>query len=301
MLARLSVWIKTVVPSRSNERRVCDQRWLESYAALQSQVTNRKPQPRSTVEFLRNSLDQIHEWQSALSGLERGTSKEGNSSALSCPANTTFAAGTASFQGENLADNLRAVIAGAKLNDPVTSTETFLVAFCESHDLQIKFPTPQIFIAKADPELDAEYWAIVDEVVSPNLDRTRIPLLRRRMVSVGKATQAQEAKAREGKVQELLSGPHPIPIAISYMPGVLHGRTDGPLNSHASVIIGRKFNSATKECELLLRDSLGKTCFDKHGKPRYSYPCENGSVWVPATLLMANTSSLTWIPSKGSP
>jgi hypothetical protein len=64
---------------------------------------------------------------------------------------------------------------------------------------------------------------------------------------------------------------------------------------HVAVAIGRRANPDTKKCEILIRNSYGPNCFKTDGTPKYAWPCENGSVWVPAERLTRDIQKLGWI------
>lgn len=58
-----------------------------------------------------------------------------------------------------------------------------------------------------------------------------------------------------------------------------------PEGSHASVIVGRRFDPA-KGCEYLVRNSWGRSC----GQYDKSLSCEEGNVWVPKNILIRGIS-----------
>ncbi len=88
-----------------------------------------------------------------------------------------------------------------------------------------------------------------------------------------------------------------IPIGIGYFVKVLQKKlkTD-EYGAHASIITGQRWNRDSGSCELLIRDSYGSSCNDERGENRYVLPCEKGSVWVDAKILLGNTDKITWIP-----
>lgn len=68
-------------------------------------------------------------------------------------------------------------------------------------------------------------------------------------------------------------------VGIEYVAQVLtegYKKGDKLIANHASSIVGRRFNEATKSCEYLLRNSWGTSC------KTYSeeYECKDGSAWV---------------------
>ncbi len=52
-------------------------------------------------------------------------------------------------------------------------------------------------------------------------------------------------------------------------------------HAHAMLLIGKRKNPSTEQCEFLLRNSWGTEC----GSARINFKCENGSVWMDADTL----------------
>lgn len=50
----------------------------------------------------------------------------------------------------------------------------------------------------------------------------------------------------------------------------------GKCGKHASLVIGRKWNSVTNKCQLLIRNSWGTSCNSYHS----DWDCDNGNIWV---------------------
>lgn len=80
---------------------------------------------------------------------------------------------------------------------------------------------------------------------------------------------------------------------IGYEVAVLTNRNykEG-LGAHSGIIVGRKFNSQTNECEYLIRNSWGRGCslYDS------SYKCEEGNIWVPKAALYKGIMVVRYIP-----
>ena len=68
-------------------------------------------------------------------------------------------------------------------------------------------------------------------------------------------------------------------VAVVYDIGLI--ASDMERGSHISTIVGRRYNSDKKQCEFLLRNSWGGTCF-----PQYKYECEGGYLWIPEIEVM---------------
>ncbi|WP_413575925.1 C1 family peptidase [Bdellovibrio sp. HCB290] len=82
------------------------------------------------------------------------------------------------------------------------------------------------------------------------------------------------------------------PVAITYdASGLINRRDFEEYKSHASNLVGRRFNEKTGQCEYLLRNSWGRSCdqYDFH------YSCKEGNVWVPKTDLIKRTVLATYV------
>jgi len=78
-------------------------------------------------------------------------------------------------------------------------------------------------------------------------------------------------------------------VGISYFSSMLtelNGKKDGP---HASVIVGRRYNDKTRQCEYIVRNSWGT------GNPGYKHPSEGGSIFVGEDILSRNLYRVTFI------
>lgn len=65
-------------------------------------------------------------------------------------------------------------------------------------------------------------------------------------------------------------------VGIDYNSNVLENIKPRGLSLHASSIVGRRFNSSTKQCEYLIRNSYGSSCdgYDSH------LECDQGNLWI---------------------
>ena len=59
--------------------------------------------------------------------------------------------------------------------------------------------------------------------------------------------------------------------------------------NHAMLVVGRRFNSQTKHCEYLLRNSWGKSC------SYYDHFCDKGHLWISKADLNRNIYKITYI------
>lgn len=75
-------------------------------------------------------------------------------------------------------------------------------------------------------------------------------------------------------------------------------------DSHATTVVGRKWNEESKQCEYLVRNSYGSDCstYDEKDenephiiKNKSPYKCEGGNLWIPEDELMSAMTGITWI------
>lgn len=71
-------------------------------------------------------------------------------------------------------------------------------------------------------------------------------------------------------------------VGVGYNSEILYNHNhEGSNANHGSVLVGRRYNKETGECEYLLRNSWGRNCggYDK------TYGCEEGNIWVSKRVL----------------
>jgi C1A family cysteine protease len=61
--------------------------------------------------------------------------------------------------------------------------------------------------------------------------------------------------------------------------------------NHASVVVGRRFNSTKGECEYLIRNSWGRGCNQYDGRLN----CEEGHIWMPKSVLVKGLQDVTYL------
>jgi hypothetical protein len=128
------------------------------------------------------------------------------------------------------------------------------------------------------------------------------------------AKEEREARLRRF-LDESLDRSEPMPVVVKYCVHALfdptiRGAPDGILDDklcfrngkhglHGSTVVGRRFNSRTKSCEYLVRNSEGPSCAEyglECDRTAGGEPCPagrqcGGQVWVPSELLTSNTST----------
>ncbi|OFZ16201.1 MAG: hypothetical protein A2Z20_00105 [Bdellovibrionales bacterium RBG_16_40_8] len=81
-------------------------------------------------------------------------------------------------------------------------------------------------------------------------------------------------------------------VAAAYNPEILYSIfSDKESKLHESVVVGRRYNLATDQCEYLIRNSWGRGCdvYDSVLK------CEEGNIWVPKSVLAKGISNVSYI------
>jgi len=83
------------------------------------------------------------------------------------------------------------------------------------------------------------------------------------------------------------------PIEISYNANILYSPDfhDSKLAFHSSVLVGRRFNPNSRQCEYLIRNSYGPGCEQYHDWLK----CKRGNVWVPAANLAKGLRNVSYL------
>ncbi len=83
------------------------------------------------------------------------------------------------------------------------------------------------------------------------------------------------------------------PIGLSYDPRILvpDGMNLPRTYQHASLIVGRRWNSSAGQCEYLIRNSFGPGC-EKTFDPNR---CESGNIWMPVERLRGAMNEISYI------
>lgn len=92
------------------------------------------------------------------------------------------------------------------------------------------------------------------------------------------------------KIDEQLS--KGIPLGMSYYSRFLLTKTVEKKDAHASIIVGRAFNSASGQCEYLVRNSWGKGCA---GMPEPEFRCKDGHFWISKGELHRHILGVTYL------
>lgn len=88
-----------------------------------------------------------------------------------------------------------------------------------------------------------------------------------------------------------------LPASVGYSSEVLNNGVNfvGKSATHASTIIGRKFNESTGQCEYLIRNSWGSEDVCQRTS---SIRCDKGNYWIPRTALKNNIEEVMWMEIK---
>lgn len=92
------------------------------------------------------------------------------------------------------------------------------------------------------------------------------------------------------KIDSLLSAKKPV--EFSYDSTILEdARANTGRADHSSIVVGRRFNQKSGQCEYLIRNSWGKSC----GFYDSNYSCEGGNVWIPKAKVLKGTRDATYL------
>ena len=81
------------------------------------------------------------------------------------------------------------------------------------------------------------------------------------------------------------------PSLVAYDTGFLYQNRQ--FSPHAVLAVGRRFNSDSKKCEFLIRNSWGESCSVYQGKYAKASHCDKGHLWVPREELHQNIIEVT--------
>ena len=82
---------------------------------------------------------------------------------------------------------------------------------------------------------------------------------------------------------------------IAYFSSILYEPAYALEGRHSSVVVGRRFNEATNDCEYLIKNSHGPSCA-KYSKMYKKYNrCDKGMIWVPESLISESAYEATWL------
>lgn len=153
-------------------------------------------------------------------------------------------------------------------------------------------------------------WQVYSEMVSKACKGKRKKLDRKIRVGnldVDSPETAHLKKTAQQKMDTLLSNGHAVGYSsYFYFDGKYMDRkkflNDG--DSHATTVVGRKWNEKEQHCEYLVRNSYGTDCstYDwlHPDDPtlvlnKSPYACEGGNLWIPEDELMSAMTGITWI------
>jgi len=82
------------------------------------------------------------------------------------------------------------------------------------------------------------------------------------------------------------------PIEFAYDSTILDDPRGGAGRAdHSSLLVGRRFNQKSGQCEYLVRNSWGKSC----GYYNSGYTCEGGNVWIPKATVLKGTRDAKYL------
>lgn len=252
-------------------KQVCDAKFLEKYARLTGASHSNgiaSQDDKSTDEFFKLLLASVTDWKNARTQL---SSRQAMISFIACNQNLSSLSALLGVQNNNALSNLASALdAAAAKHFSASETISFLSKICKGHSHVVATPKPEIL---GHDRIKEQFGMQSPRATSAELER---------------------------KANELMDSHIPKAFAISYKPEILSGRTSASPDSygHASIVIGRRRNPGTKNCEFLIRNSYGTDCTDPFSHRPYTSECEGGQIWVTSTLLFPNSEHIVWIPDK---
>lgn len=261
----------------NHNQSVCDQKWLENYAAMMDSsrpgADENSNTGRSVASFFKGTFDQIKKVGEAKAGLSRKEEDVLNE----------YYRCRSSAAGSRLSDILEATRAALNEAKPIPQARSFLQKLCKEHSFRVEPPRPK-FSTGRDAVGDRELESELARARSSN-DDTAL------MVASRKLEISQKNRMKE-TISRLLTDKKPTPVGIGYCHHMVTGASPRVCHeaNHTSVIIGQRWKGGS--CEVLIRDSYGEEACKKS-----SYPCDNGSMWIPMDDLIDYTSDvgLYWL------
>jgi len=153
-------------------------------------------------------------------------------------------------------------------------------------------------------------WQVYDEMVQKACQGKRHKLSRK--IKVGNidvdSPETEKLKPQAQKIMdEYLSKGKPVGYSSYFFfdgKSMEKGEFLNTGDSHATTVIGRKWNEEKGACEYLVRNSYGQDCStydwtDPVDPTRVlnksPYKCEDGNLWIPENQLMSAMTGITWI------
>lgn len=282
--------IETAIDANQNQF-VCDQRFLQKFDdAIGSHSKQETVSDSDTNNFLKNIFAQTEKYRRDSQMIEHVSARIDNlNSFFRCRTSNQFA---------DIKNILEAVKAANLVNNPIEKANAFVVKLCSQNSFKVETPEPQK-LEGFDGNFLLEYMALITKLGNTGLTGEQKKQLVREHEQ--KFDVRKKMDRLDAQINNLLGSKNPIPVGIGYCHGVLSTTNVNEkecIAAHASVIVGRQFNSETQQCEFLVRDSYGPGCKDETGKPKYAWPCENGTIRIPSDRLLRNAASITWIPQN---
>lgn len=285
-------YIDTAIEANRDEV-VCDQRFLQKFDdAMGSEQRSKSEvgsaQDSTTENFLRNVLDQTEKYRRESQFIERVASRTAAlNDFFKCRTDSSFS---------NISDILEAAKAAHLAENPLEKAATFVAKLCKKSSFKVRTPRSQKLDGVSGDYLK-ENMDLVKKLSDPTLSSEQRSQLVKDFQE--KFDPKKKIAKLDKQINSLLTADIPTPVGIGYCHDSLFSKEEvNCAPTHASVIIGRRFNHENKTCEFLIRDSYGPSCDNAEGKSRYAWPCENGNVWIDSNKLLRSASSITWIPAK---
>ncbi len=85
------------------------------------------------------------------------------------------------------------------------------------------------------------------------------------------------------------------PVGINYFVDGIYSQRNSK-DTHASVIMGRRWNERSQSCEYLVRNSYGSSCAGYEA----SVQCANGNYWMPEDIFKRDVFSISYLPQDAN-
>lgn len=282
---------------------VCDQRWLEKIASLvnvshrDGSALARRIRKNSVDRLMGAILEEVSLHRAVREKLAQSAQElEPMEGEDGCALGTEFFQTKVALGRLPVADLKNAIDAALEKNRPIEEAKAFLAEICKGHSFTLSIPQPNVLTIESEKsaQLLKKFIAASKD---PSSNKKSLRAISREYSKASAKEKTAGVKNLSQKVQELLSGAQPLPVAVSIDGGLLLGTTEELFSTHSALIAGRRFNPKTKECEFLVRDSYGTNCKGAGKDFPYAFPCEAGGLWIPSQKLMNHTYGITWLPA----
>ena len=270
---------------KNQNKIVCDQRFLEKFISYFSEEKDTNPlvssdKKKSQENFIKETIAQIN---------TLAAQKERLSNAQTNIANREDCLNSY-FQSlivpnvKNLNDIRQVLVAAVDESDLVVRLKTVLGSICSENKFSVQTAVPINFDG-ATKEENEEWEKLWNRLVR---EPSKVKENHKKLDEMTTTMDKLKPQRIAATLGQIFSSEKPVPVAVSFRYSMLSTTGNG---SHVATIIGREFNSKTRQCEYIVRDSYGKGCRDN-----YKFKCVDGNISVPEDVLVNHATNLVWLP-----